>query len=692
MQTFDIDFAQALKQKKINDTWGISPASPREKSERKVNLRSKFISAALFLSLVIFLILPFHGYRAYREGVTKKVELIQKAYAAADNMTSAGRDIADFDLASAHQSFLIALDEFHDIQHTLNNIPFFWRFLLGFSRNSHELLSEGRKLVDAFEKFAGAGRFISLGTNIWNGTENDIFKKIKTSVGLMERASESLAQGAIELQNVNVLVFPNDVQRRVTQMRNILPFLRFGIEKSVSALQTIQALLADGDLRRYLVIFQNNGELRGTGGFMGSFALVDIHDGKIKNIEIPGGGFYDLRAGIPFAITPPTPLTLLSARFEAQDANWWPDFPTSARKLAWFYEQATNRTIDGVIAINANVLPSFLNIFGPITLQNYGKTLTQETVISELQYAVDLEYDLIENRPKKIIADLAPLLLKKILNASAAERQQLATTIIDALSMKDIQLFFIDPVAQTTVHSLGWDGALLPTEMGEDSLFIVHTNLGGRKTDRVIQDAVTYNVNISENGEIKITLRLTRSHKGVKEDYFTGVGSVDYLRIYTPRGSQFISSSGFDKIPENLFETPDENAYQDQNTIVKNFSTQNGTEIYEENDKTVFANWILLDVGEKKTVEIQYSLPVKLTWSDEQPRSNRQAALYRLSIQKQSGSIPHDFIFNFTYPKTWQYSAEDSRLITEENSLENKLSQKKIINSDTNIEILFEKP
>jgi hypothetical protein len=74
--------------------------------------------------------------------------------------------------------------------------------------------------------------------------------------------------------------------------------------------------------------------------------------------------------------------------------------------------------LDGVIAINDRLLEQLLRVTGPIEMPEYGKTLTADNVIFELQKSVELEYDKAENKPKKIIGDLMPKLLARLKGGS----------------------------------------------------------------------------------------------------------------------------------------------------------------------------------------------------------------------------------------------------------------------------------
>jgi hypothetical protein len=92
---------------------------------------------------------------------------------------------------------------------------------------------------------------------------------------------------------------------------------------------------------------------------------------------------------------------------------------------------------------------------------------------------------------------------------------------------------------------------------------------------------------------------------------------VDYLRIYTPKGSEFVSATGFDVMENELFENVDPEVYQTDEELLSISNTKRvepitQTEIYYEGDKTVFANWLKVEPGQIKTITLSYKLPFKL--------------------------------------------------------------------------------
>ncbi len=155
----------------------------------------------------------------------------------------------------------------------------------------------------------------------------------------------------------------------VTKVSKLLP-LEADTKKEIEAVnQLAETLLKkDGVQRTYLVLLQNNYELRPGGGFLGQYAIVKVKDGQVLSTFVEDANLLDQR--ILVKITPPYPLTrkLQLKRWKMRDSNFSPDFPTNAAKAEYFYRLAGGgQKFDGVIAINANVLDHALAITGPIT-------------------------------------------------------------------------------------------------------------------------------------------------------------------------------------------------------------------------------------------------------------------------------------------------------------------------------------
>jgi hypothetical protein len=370
-------------------------------------------------------------------------------------------------------------------------------------------------------------------------------------------------------------------------------------------------------------------------------------------MEIPGGGPYDIQGSQEAYIKPPQPLMLVNKRWELQDANWFPHFPQSAKHIIRLWEKADQPTVDGVIAVNAQFVEQLMALVPPIELPAYNTTVTAENFRQVTQTKVELEYDQKANQPKKFIADLAPKIFKELADKKDTQSIiQLLLLIPEGFEQNNIQMYLSDPDMQKVAEVLNIDGGIVDTESSSDYVFVVNTNLGGAKTDYVIEQTLHHKAEIQDNGDVINTVTIKRTHKGVEGEVFYGVPNVNYIRIYVPQGSQLVSSSGFTLPPEEHFNVPEE-WYQDEENV-KDFEssgvydTDAGTFIGREFGKTVFANWVNTNPQETSEIKFTYKLPFKLF-----PHENKETILdkiiraamrapkkilgYNLYVQKQAG-------------------------------------------------------
>ncbi len=401
--------------------------------------------------------------------------------------------------------------------------------------------------------------------------------------------------------------------------------------------------------RRFLIVSQNNAELRATGGFMGWYGVLDIYNGKITAFETPDGGFYDLKGSITRQIEAPEPFHIFSPYWQVWNTNWFADYPTSARKLSKFYEISGGSTVDGVIMITPNIIEDILELTGPIELEEYDQIIDSRNFRTETQKEVEIEYDREKNTPKAFINDLMPEFAIRILKMiNDGNVKPLLELVDNAFMEKHLLLYSANEQIQNTIESLDWGGKL--HDSPQDYLSIVHTNIGGGKTDIAIKDLISVESVIENDGRVINTVRITRNHEGDPNDPFEGQNNLDYMRFYVPLGSKLLSADGFttDDLTERYKKT-DEKLEQDEDLeSIKNstkFYPNMYASSYEETGKTVFAGWLGLKPGQKKTVTIKYELPEKFDSSK----------AYSLYFQKQSGTQGTPIRVTVTLPENMIY-------------------------------------
>ncbi|MCW2782086.1 MAG: hypothetical protein JWR35_2535 [Marmoricola sp.] len=164
-------------------------------------------------------------------------------------------------------------------------------------------------------------------------------------------------------------------------------------QAATAAAQLLPPMMADGTKRKYLLMFQNNAEARATGGIGGSFAEVNVKNGKAK---MGAQGSAPVLIGI--ANKPVLPLTadeksLFQPEMATypQDVNFTPDFPRTGQLLAAMWRERHPQPVDGVISADPVALSYLLTGTGPVKMPR-GVVLTAANVVPALLNGIYLHY------------------------------------------------------------------------------------------------------------------------------------------------------------------------------------------------------------------------------------------------------------------------------------------------------------
>lgn len=607
-----------------------------------------------FVLISFLFVLPLHAMETIQNLNSTKINLLQNSSNAVSKLNEAVALITTSS-DSAATSFHDAKESFSAAQKSIDRLGAAASFLLSILPPTKDTYKSGASLVAVGENMSEAGEKISQGVAAMQNESLDTTGRVSLLLQTLKSVLPLLEDAEKDSKNIDPNFLPNEYKNRFTELQTALPGLINSVQEVTDFSDTLLTLLGSEGKKRYLLLFQNNTELRPTGGFLGSFAVLDISRGEITNLSIPEGGSYDLQGSLKKNYIAPLPLQLLSARWEFQDSNWFPDFPTSARQALQFFNEAGGPTVDGVLAVNATFISSLLNILGPVEMEKYERTIDSENFIFETQKIVETEYPKYSsenssslNAPKAFIGDLATILMEKVKTTDTPSLLKIIELAYQGLQEKDVQIYFPDEKTQKIIHNFGWDGAIEPTD--QDYLMIVNTNLGGGKTDGVISEKNNLDITIQEDGRIINTLTITRTHNGIPGSSFTGVNNVDFLRIYVPKGSHLLSATGFTVPDTSLFETPDESWLSDPDILyIEEMATidpTNNTMLFEESGKTVFGNWVQVKPGDTATITFVYELPFQIKEKNEgiltalkNKVGFKNLTPYSLFLQKQAGVL-----------------------------------------------------
>ncbi|MDD5652342.1 MAG: DUF4012 domain-containing protein, partial [Candidatus Moranbacteria bacterium] len=349
----------------------------------------------------------------------------------------------------------------------------------------------------------------------------------------------------------------------------------------------------------FLILLQNNMEIRPGGGFIGSFAIIKTKGEDIVSYEVHDTGNFDER--IPDTSPMPYPMGEIFgiSAWKLRDSNYSPDFKVNAEKAMEFYYLGKGlEQFDGVIALNVSVLEKILEITGPIELEGFPGIYDSKNVLINLEKQVEIDFEgqgITRGDRKQVLGTFFKELLKKIGDFSILDKTRLFKVITGELENKNIQLYFKDYDLQKIAQEADWTGEV-DKIWDDDYLMAVDANLGAYKSDYFVRRSMDYFIDFSGE-KPKATLRLKYNHTAKEKNWFTK-DYQSYLRIYVPEGSELVYFDGAVDEPRT------------------------GSDL----GKTYFGGLIKVETGKEKTIEIAYNLPEKISYEN-----------YALKIQKQSG-------------------------------------------------------
>lgn len=372
---------------------------------------------------------------------------------------------------------------------------------------------------------------------------------------------------------------------------------------------------------KYLVLFLNNTELRPAGGFIGSFAEVELKNGQVKNWYFDSNIYKrDKKFTASWCIPSPPEAQKIwpGGCLNMANSNFSPDFQEAATNTEWFYRQEGGNSVNGVIAIDTTLFTDLLKLIGPISMPAYNLTLTPENFVKETQYYVEKKYwenpdNRVINEPKTILKDAMPIVLERLKNPKLT--CALLTILNKNLSEKHLLFSLKDSTLSKIVERNNWNGRVKQTE--GDYLYINNANLGGLKSSLNVKQEITLKTQVQKNGTILNTLTIIRTHQG--DGAWPDSTNQNYTKVLVPKGSLLKSKQGIEEVN-----------YQ------------------EELGKSVFGFWTTVAPGETKTFQISYLLPFKFEKEKE----------YTLLVQKQPGSLPDQFNFILDETARWKWQGE----------------------------------
>lgn len=450
-----------------------------------------------------------------------------------------------------------------------------------------------------------------------------------------------------------------------------LPHINFLTKSStsnvLSTLSVLPTVMGYEGEKKYLLLFQNNGELRPTGGFIGSVGELLLENGRVEDLTIQD--VYDIDGQIKTHTEPPYIVRrFLQPHLYLRDSNFALDFQEAATTAAALYKEGKGSTVDGVIAVDYTVLQKILEITGPIYLPTYDKTIDAKTGFDFIQSTIEDTFIPGASQKKSVLSEVFTQLLLKVEQPNTL--LQIAKNLPELIEEKHVLFALKDPSVQDIFTAQQYAGSLRTqnqsnTDTLSTYLAINEANIGVNKANMIVTRSVSLLQKIQTDTVISsatLTLDNTRGTENYKA----------YIRYVLPQDVSFsdllINGSVVTTTPAitnpRLYEAP-------------SFKPPSDRELTEEkyNDKNVYGFIHTVPPGKKEFVTLQYSQPHQL--SD-------QKFTYELLYQPQPGIAPTPFTLSLEFPEG--LTARDTATTT---VAQKKYSSSYVIKKDTTMTIDF---
>jgi hypothetical protein len=470
----------------------------------------------------------------------------------------------------------------------------------------------------------------------------DATDKIKTILaGKSNNPSVDFSNASVELKSA--LYTYNKEKQNGLIPQSIVKKLNDSINIASSTIDFWPDIFGFNGQRTYLILFQNNMELRPGGGFIGSYGTLSVNNGKIIGFNIYD--VYDADGQLKGHVEPPYPIRryLPSLHWYLRDSNFNVDFSKGAIASAVFLNTEMHQTVDGVIGVDLSFVRNILSVAGPVYVPDYNQTVNADNFFQVAQAHAQKDFFPGSTQKKDFLRTFYDSLQTKLSQEKNISYTSLLQAVSQSIYEKHI-LFAFNNVNEQAVFAInGWSSSLVderPTNNStiNDFIGINEANLGADKVNYYISRTVSQNVNIASDGSINEALTINFKNKSEANSSLGGVYK-NYLRFILPLNAQ-VSKIQIGGKDQRIVQAVTDPAIYEK----KGFTPPDGLEVQQENQgqNTLYGFLINIQPQESQVVKINYTLPQKINIS-------LPEISYDLRFFKQPGVdfYPYNFSLNF---------------------------------------------
>lgn len=262
-------------------------------------------------------------------------------------------------------------------------------------------------------------------------------------------AAESLMRASDDLQAEDSSRYVDRFRLKYRELTSLITEAAQAMDSAQVAVDLLPEVLGAEDLRNYLLVFQNNAEIRSTGGLPGAMSIITTEDGRISLGRQDSANRFGERA------TPVLPLSkdekaVFSEKLGTYmlDANFTPDWPRAAELIRARWEEVHPERLDGVLTVDTVAVSYLLGVTGPVQVGDY--TLTADNAVDTLLNQVYIDF------PAPVEQDaffrlVAKTVFEKIASGEVGKPRELLRALVRAGDEGRVAVHLSDEAEQETI-------------------------------------------------------------------------------------------------------------------------------------------------------------------------------------------------------------------------------------------------
>jgi hypothetical protein len=300
------------------------------------------------------------------------------------------------------------------------------------------------------------------------------------------------------------------------------------------ASRLLPPMLGERGTRRYLLLIQNNAEVRSTGGIPGSFAIVTARNGRLSMGR--QGGYADL----PQLSSPAVPMTDDEATTfpttlvkDIRDVNVTPDFPRTGQIATALAKKGLDTEVDGVISVDPVAMSYLLGGTGPVSL-GQGVVLDQATAVDAM---LSKTYLLLESAQQDEVFKIAARAIFDAVKAGKGDARLVVSGLVQAAAENRLMVWSAKDAEQREIATTGLSGALAGDDGRTPHVGVYLGDAASTKMEYYLDQTTTATSQRCLTGDVQEIVTSTTLRSNAPDNAAKLPTSVTGDGRYTPRGT-----------------------------------------------------------------------------------------------------------------------------------------------------------